>query len=108
MRRRTNASITANLVHSLDAALVHAVAYRAGEQGVPLLTNHDCFATDPANATWLQKTLLSEFQALYATDWLEAIAEQIRCNAGLKALPPPPPRGALDAGEIGSNKYLFS
>ena len=106
--RRTNASITANLVHSFDAALVHAMAYRAGEQGVPLLTNHDCFATDPANASWLQKTLLGEFRALYATDWLGAIAEQIGCNAGLQALPPPPPRGALDAGEIGSNKYLFS
>jgi hypothetical protein len=106
--RRTNGSITANLVHSFDAALVHAVAYRAGEQGVPLLTNHDCFATDPANATWLQETLLSEFQALYATDWLEAIAEEIRCGAGLKALPPPPPRGALEIGEIGSNPYLFS
>lgn len=106
--RRTNASITANLVHSFDAALVHAVASRAGEQGVPLLTNHDCFATDPANASWLQKTLLDEFRALYATDWLEEIAEQIRCNAGLKALPPPPPRGALMDGEIGENQYLFS
>ncbi len=106
--RRTNSSITANLVHSFDAALVHAVAYRAGEQGVPLLTNHDCFATDPANASWLQRTLLDEFRALYATDWLEAIAEEIRCNAGLKALPPPPPRGALEIGGIGNNPYLFS
>jgi hypothetical protein len=106
--RKTNASITANLVHSFDAALVHAVSYRAGEQGVPLLTNHDCFATDPANAEWLHRTLLSEFRALYATDWLGAIAEEIRCNAGLKALPPPPPRGALEIGEIGSNPYLFS
>lgn len=106
--RRTNGSITANLVHSFDAALVHAVAYRAGEQGVPLLTNHDCFATDPANASWLQKTLLDEFRALYATDWLEAIAEEIRCNARLKALPPPPSRGGLEIGEIGSNPYLFS
>jgi len=106
--RKTNASITANLVHSFDAVLVHAVVSRAGEQGVPLLTNHDCFATDPANATWLQKTLLDEFRALYATDWLEAIAEEIRCSAGLKALPPPPPRGALKIGEIGGNPYLFS
>jgi DNA-directed RNA polymerase len=106
--RKTNASITANLVHSFDAALVHAVACRAGAQGAPLLTNHDCFATDPANASWLQKTLLDEFRALYAADWLEVIAEEIRCNAGLEALPPPPPRGALEIGEIGNNPYLFS
>jgi len=106
--RKTNASITANLVHSFDAAMVHAVAYRTGAQVAPLLTNHDCFATDPANASWLQKTLLDEFRALYATDWLAEIAEQIRCNAGLEALPPPPPRGALGIGEIGSNPYLFS
>ena len=106
--RKTNASITANLVHSFDAALVHRVASRAGEQGVPLLTNHDCFATDPANAEWLHRTLLSEFRALYATDWLGAIAEEIRCSAGLKELPPPPPRGALEIGEIGENPYLFS
>jgi DNA-directed RNA polymerase len=106
--RKTNASITANLVHSFDAALVHAVSYRAGIQGAPLLTNHDCFATNPANASWLQKTLLDEFRALYATDWLGEIAEEIRCSAGLKALPPPPPRGALEIGDIGSNLYLFS
>jgi hypothetical protein len=106
--RKTNASFTANLIHSFDAALVHAVTSRAGGQNVPLLTNHDCFATDPANATWLQKTLLDEFRALYATDWLEAIAEEIRCNAGLMALPPPPARGSLEIGDIGSNLYLFS
>ncbi len=106
--RKTNASITANLVHSFDAALVHAVACRAGAQGAPLLTNHDCFATDPAHASWLQKTLLDEFRALYAADWLEVIAEEIRCSAGLEALPPPPPRGALEIGEIGNNPYLFS
>ena len=75
---------------------------------MPLLTNHDCFATDPANAEWLHRTLLSEFRALYATDWLGAIAEEIRCSAGLKELPPPPPRGALEIGEIGENPYLFS
>ncbi len=106
--RKTNASITANLVHSFDAALVHAVACRAEAQGAPLLTNHDCFATDPAHASWLQKTLLDEFRALYAPDWLEVIAEEIRCSAGLEALPPPPPRGALEIGEIGNNPYLFS
>ena len=106
--RKTNASFTANLIHSFDAALVHRMASRAGELRVPLLTNHDCFATDPAHAEWLLKTLLSEFRALYATDWLGAIAEEIRCSAGLKALPPPPERGALEIGEIGSNLYLFS
>jgi DNA-directed RNA polymerase len=106
--RKTNASFTANLIHSFDAALVHAVASRAGEKNVPLLTNHDCFATDPAHASWLQKTLLDEFRALYATDWLGAIAEEIRCNGGLKALPPPPARGSLEIGDIGSNLYLFS
>jgi hypothetical protein len=84
------------------------VACRAGAQGAPLLTNHDCFASDPAHASWLQKTLLDEFRALYAADWLEVIAEEIRCSAGLEALPPPPPRGALEIGEIGNNPYLFS
>lgn len=106
--RKTNASFTANLIHSFDAALVHAVSYRAGEQGGRLLTNHDCFATDPAHAEWLQKTLLDEFRALYATDWLGAIAEEIRCSAGLEALPLPPARGRLEVGEIGENLYLFS
>jgi hypothetical protein len=106
--RKTNASITANLIHSFDAALVHAVASRAGEQGAPLLTNHDCFTTDPANASWLEKTLLDEFRALYATDWLGEIAEEIRSNAGVQAVPPPPARGVLQVGEIGENLYLFS
>ncbi len=106
--RRTNPGLTANLVHSFDAALAHAISCRAAEQGQRLLTNHDCFATTPAAAEWLHGSLHHEYRALYSVDWLTEIAEQIRCNAGLKELPPPPVVGDLMAGELGTSPYLFS
>ena len=100
-----NKSISANAVHSFDAAYCQAVIYRAG--GLPLLTNHDCFATNPANAGALHGKLHQELRSFYAEDWLTAIKEEIQTRTGLK-LPEPPMVGDLCPGEIGSNPYCFS
>lgn len=104
----TNRGITANLVHSFDAALCHLVVSRAGEQRVQVLTNHDCFAAVPANAGWLHRELHYQVRELYKTDWLAEIAAEIGRRSGLDALPPSPPPGDLCPGEIGQNPYCFS
>ena len=106
--RATSRSITANLVHSFDAALVHAMVCRGAGHGAQLLTNHDCFAAVPARCDWLHHTLHDELRALYMPDWLEEISAEIKDRAGVQKLPPPPIVGDLCPGEIGHNPYCFS
>lgn len=105
--RLINRSISANLVHSFDAALCQAVICGAAGQRMQLLTNHDCFAARPGEATQLHRLLHDELRSMYRTDWLEEIALEISITAGV-ALPPPPMDGSLPVGQIGSNDYCFS
>ena len=102
-----NKSISANVVHSFDAAFCQTVIYRAGENGVQLLTNHDCFASIPSQSSTLHQTLHQELRTFYVVDWLTAIKEEIQATTGLK-LPNPPIVGDLNVGEIGTNPYCFS
>lgn len=106
--RSTNRAITANFVHSFDAALCQLMVSRSGEQCAPLLTNHDCFATTPARASWLHHALHNELRSLYATDWLAEITGQIKAGTGIRQIKPPPMVGDLGEGEIGKNAHCFS
>ena len=106
--RATNRSITANLVHSFDGALAHAIICRGAAQGAQVLPNHDCFAAIPARCDWLHHTLHDELRAMYMPDWLGEISAEIKARAGIKRLPKPPMVGDLCPGEIGQNPYCFS
>ena len=97
----------ANLVHSMDAALLIATTNDMARLSMPLLTNHDCFATTPLHATGLHDRLLWNFTGLYRTDWLAVWKEEIESRTGVK-LPKLPAYGELEVGLIGSNPYVFS
>jgi DNA-directed RNA polymerase len=97
----------ANLVHSMDAALLVHVTNAMAQLTAPLLTNHDCFATTPLHATALHDRLLWNFAGLYRTDWLAVWKEEIEAGTGLK-LPKLPECGDLEVGLIGTNPYVFS
>jgi len=105
--RDTNRSITANTVHSFDAALCHGVIGRCLDGGVQLLTNHDCFAVTPAHAGWLHGMLHDELRRLYAMDWLTDVVGQVARHSGLGGLPAPPLVGTLDPAKIGNNPHCF-
>ena len=104
----TNRSITANVIHSFDAALCHALICRAAAHGIDVLTNHDCFAVSPSSAGWLHHTLLDLMATTYREDWLGEIAGQIRCANRDLPITPPPMVGDLCPGQIGQNTMLFS
>ena len=57
-----------------------------------MLTNHDCFATRPADATFLHQALLQELRYLHMPNWLQIIREEVSNNAGVR-LPKPPYKG---------------
>lgn len=102
-----NKSIGANLVHSLDAALVHSVSYECAERKLPLLVNHDCYACQPFRAKELHQLLLKQIRSLYTPDLLADIHAEMQARTGLK-LPQPPVVGDLNPALIGENSYLFS
>ena len=105
--RATNRGITANTVHAIDAALCHMVILRGAAVGAPILSNHDCFSTRPADATFLHQALLQELRYLHMPNWLQIIREEVSNNAGVR-LPKPPYKGNVCPGEIGGNDYVFS
>lgn len=106
--RTTNRSITANLCHSFDASLCQMQILRAEALGYPVLTNHDCFATRPDTASWMQMSLLNELRDLYSVDWLDEIRAEVIDKTGVKGIEAAPRTGDLCYGEIGSNDICFS
>lgn len=106
--RETTRGITANLIHSFDAALVWEMVNESAAQGVTVLPNHDCFAVAPCDAEWLSTTLGYRISELYRPDWLAEITAEIKGAAKGLRLPKPPMVGTLDEGRIGQNPYLFS
>jgi DNA-directed RNA polymerase len=106
--RQTNGALAANIIHSFDAAFCHAIVCRAAEHGQPVLTNHDCFASLPGAAGWLQGQLLDTMREMHKTPWLGKMVKEIKARTGITAIPSPPMVGTLSPGLIGSNEYLFS
>jgi DNA-directed RNA polymerase len=106
--RETGRAISANLIHSFDAALVWSVVCDGAATGVDVLPTHDCFAVPPCHADWLSRTLAGSMSQLYRVDWLSEIAGEIAAGAGLERTEPPPMVGDLTPGQIGTNSYLFS
>ena len=105
--RVTNRGITANAIHTFDAAFCHQVVLACASVQAPVLTNHDCFATTPAHAAWLHGTLHGSLREMYRQDWLADIQAEAGRNASLR-LGAPPIVGDLCASRIGENPYCFS
>lgn len=103
----TRRALVANVIHSLDGALVTRIAAKAGAAGVPLLANHDCFATLPSRAGWLHQQLRAETRAIYQEDQLGRIVTEIAARAQVPVPPGLPVVGDLDPATIGINSYLY-
>lgn len=104
----TSRGITANLIHSFDAALAWQVVCNGADQAIDVLPNHDCFGVAPCDADWLAATLPNLTRELYKPEWLAEISAEIACAAAIPKLKPPPIVGDLCPGQIGQNSYLFS
>lgn len=115
--RASGPGATANLIHSLDAALVHSVL---GVASGPILATHDCFAVPcddlprSRGLGILGETLAREMASLYSSYSLTELHWDVARGAGLQLgdLPEPPLPQSGDYwrgwGALGSNPYLFS
>ena len=104
--------ITPNFIHSLDASHLMMTVNRCAGEGIGhLATVHDAFATHACHAGKLSKIVRETFVELYKTNWLEEFREQIakQLPKALAAeLPPTPPQGCLDIGDVLKAKLAFS
>ena len=104
---QANKGIAANFTHSWDSAFCINFVYKAVEQNIQVLTNHDCFAVHAANAGVAHKTLHDTFNELYAPNWLIGFVDEVQLKTGI-SLPDMPKQGSLNPRLIGTNPYLFS
>jgi DNA-directed RNA polymerase len=106
--RATNRGITANAIHSFDAAVCHSIISTADAHGAQILTNHDCFAVVPERAEWLHGELHRQLREMFKVDWLELMAAEIASTAKVRKMRRAPYTGDLCPGQVGSNPYCFS
>lgn len=105
--RATGPGLMPNFIHSFEAAFLHLVVSTAAGEGIPLLANHDCFATPAGRADALHDLLHSKMREVYAGDHLVRIWSEVVAATGVKAVPAPPCSGTLDSESIGLNPHHF-
>ena len=78
-KRKSTNSITANVVHSCDAAHLQLVALAAAKENIQLTTIHDCFGCLAPQAKRLNEILREQFARLHKRhNWLNAIRESAK------------------------------
>lgn len=106
------AGISANMVHSLDAAHLMKVVNRASDEAITSFALiHDSYGVHPSEVDTLHKLLREEFINLYQGDWLEEFERQLteQLPAEVVALFPERPRlGSLDIESVKDSRYFFA
>ena len=105
--KQASKSLSANMVHALDASFAATIINKAANKNIDLLATHDCFACRPADAAVLHESLIWEFGQMYRRPILAEMRVEIEERTGI-SLPPPPVYNSMDPMAIGSNLYLFS
>lgn len=107
-RRKSTRQLTADFVHSMDAAFLQRfVCHWGSTLGKPIVTIHDCFGTTLENAASLRAELQGQWNRFYSSDWLAHHHQWVMAQTG-QAVATPPCIGSLDPARIGENPFLFS
>lgn len=104
--------IAPNFVHSLDASHLQSVVNAAAEAGIEhLAVIHDSFGTHAANTGKLQGILADTFVEQYTPDRLTMFRDELASQLPpelAERLPPVPPQGDLDLGQVRQSAYMFA
>lgn len=106
-KRKVANSAPANLVHSVDAALLQLVAVAAKKEGIDLATVHDCFGCLASRAERLNEILCEQFVHLHKD---HNVLAKVWSSARkiLRHEPPKPPKpGDLEIEDVIKSKNLF-
>jgi DNA-directed RNA polymerase len=98
-KKKAANAITANFVHSADAAHLQLVAVAAAKEGIEMVSVHDCFGTIASHAGRLNEIIRDQFIELHKRhNWLSNIWVLAKRD-GIK-LPPFSNIGTLDLEQV--------
>jgi len=102
-------AVTANFVHSVDAAHLQLVALAADEVKIGMMSVHDCFGTIAPHAGRLNEIIREQFVRLHKRhNLLNEVRESARRDLLKRAeLPPLPEIGDLELDEIPGSFHAF-
>jgi DNA-directed RNA polymerase len=73
-KKKSADAITANFIHSADAAHLQLIALAADKEGIPMVTVHDCFGTLAPDAGLLNKIIRTELKRMHKRhNWLNNV-----------------------------------
>jgi DNA-directed RNA polymerase len=104
---------TANLIHSMDAALAAMVVTAAAREdyfylsGIPMAIVHDCFAAPAPRAGALRDIIQHQMFALYNPNNLQRIYEAAVRDLPNVDIPKPPPLGPFCVFGVKYNFHAF-
>jgi DNA-directed RNA polymerase, mitochondrial len=106
-KKATNA-VTANFVHSVDAAHLQFVALAADREGINLVTVHDCFGATASKAARLNEIIREEFIRLHKRhNSLVGVREIAKRDLRVKELPPVPAIGSAEIEDVLGSFHAF-
>jgi DNA-directed RNA polymerase, mitochondrial len=89
-------AVTANFIHSVDASHLQLVALAAANEGIPMVSVHDCFGTIAPCAGRLGEIIRQEFIRLHERELLNEVRESAKRDLPRDAeLPSLPEKGNL-------------
>jgi DNA-directed RNA polymerase len=102
-------AVTANFVHSIDAAHLQFVARAAAKEGINLVTVHDCFGTIAPRAERLNVILRQQFVSLHKRhNMLNGVRESTRrALRGDAKLPSLPAIGSANIEDVLGSFHAF-
>jgi len=99
-------AVTANFVHSVDAAHLQLVALAAAKERIEMVSVHDCFATIAPDAARLNDIIRDQFIGLHKRhNWLSNIWVSAKRD-GIK-LPPFSNIGILDLEQVRKSFFAY-
>ena len=99
-----------NVIHSLDAALMHRMIVDLKSQGVTdVCAIHDSFAVHPSNVDMMRNSIRSTAADIFKGDWIaDEFHPHVRRISKGADLPEPPVQGTFDPQEVLSAPYFFA
>jgi DNA-directed RNA polymerase len=108
-RRKAINSVTANFVHSADAAHLQMIALAAEAEGIAMVAVHDSFGCLAPHAKRFNEIIREQFLRLHTDfNWLAAVRESARRDLPRNTtLPPLPKTGSLDLRQVLESDHAF-
>jgi DNA-directed RNA polymerase len=105
-KQKSYSRLTADYIHSMDAAFLERFIWHWKAYEYPLVTVHDCIGTSLDKVSLLSRELTDQFSRFYSEDHLSNLKQRVEDETGQR-MPWAPYKNTLELHEIGENPHLF-